>query len=149
MVLPGSRTRAIAPVSTEGEFVSQPFFKALSRRASLKALGTVGLTAAFASPITSNAKKNHGKHKGKKEDVNKLCKKQAEAWTTLVTTECADPAGCPDELACATPLKGCDFGGFLACFTAAGQAMARSTAPGTVRVAGPLGHAATDQKRSS
>jgi hypothetical protein len=44
--------------------MNSPVLKALSRRASLMALGATGL-AALASPVTAEAKKKHGKNNGK------------------------------------------------------------------------------------
>ena len=49
---------------------------ALTRRASLLAQGTAGLTEALERTVTTSAKKNHGRKPGTDGEVNKLWKKQ-------------------------------------------------------------------------
>jgi hypothetical protein len=85
----------------------------MTRRASLATLGTTAM-AGLAGPITGDAKRKNRK----KGDVNNLqrCKQQAGAWIDFVPTFCGDGAVCQELIACATPLKSCDFTGFLTCF---------------------------------
>jgi hypothetical protein len=90
-------------------------FASLTRRASLLTLGTAGLGAAFSLSPNTAATKKHGKHKGKKEDPDKLCKTQVEDWTTFVATTCDLGEVCARFLTCGDPLKTCDFSGFAEC----------------------------------
>jgi hypothetical protein len=95
-------------------------FDALTRRAALATLGAAAIAgpAVLTDPIAGNAKKK----KRKKGDVNNLqrCKQQAGAWIDFVPTFCGDGALCQELIACATPLKSCDFTGFLTCFGSSG-----------------------------
>ena len=93
--------------------------KPLTRRSSLLTLGTAGLTAAFASPFATGAKKKHGKNGGKKEDVNALCKKQVGPCVTSFSTVCGGDLTCLATVnLCCQSLESCDFDGFLICVTA-------------------------------
>ena len=89
-------------------------FDAMTRRASVAALGVAGL-ARFMAPAASDAKKKHKK----KFDVNKFCKKQVPECNTLITVQCAGDPDCLDALPCCQELATCDFGGFLNCLVAA------------------------------
>jgi hypothetical protein len=94
-------------------------FDALTRRASLLALGAAGL-AAFVSP-TSNArdKRKRRKKKRKNDDATKLCQKQVEACASFIRDNCGGEDGCVDEIDCCPILANCSFDGFLFCFDAA------------------------------
>jgi hypothetical protein len=94
-------------------------FDRMTRRASLMTLGAAGLAGftALARPVAADAKK---KHKKKKADVNKLCKKQPGAWTSyLLTNGDGTPAQRQALNACGSKLGTCDFSGFWSCYVTA------------------------------
>ncbi len=86
---------------------------ALTRRASLMALGAAGL-AGLANSNIAGAKKRK-----KKGDVNKLCKKQVGQCTTLLTAACGDQPTCPALVACCSSFGTCNATEFITCFNAA------------------------------
>jgi len=86
-------------------------FDALSRRASLVALGAAGLAAAFAAPIADA--KNTTKKKARKK-----CKKQVGQCLVFLEGRCAgDPACIANSVRCCPFLGNCDVIGFFACFS--------------------------------
>jgi hypothetical protein len=98
--------------------MSHVVLNALTRRASLMALGTAGL-ATLAHPITSDAKKK-GKKKRNKGDVFKLCKKQVGQCIDVLTPECnGDPECLATVDRCCQLLSQCDLDGNLDCLAAA------------------------------
>jgi hypothetical protein len=91
---------------------------ALSRRASLLTLGSAGLAAAFARPVTTSAKKKHGKSKGKKGDATKLCKQQVGQCLELFTPNCTNPTCLAQLERCCPVLGDCEFAGYFDCINA-------------------------------
>ncbi len=88
-------------------------FDALTRRASLAALGTAGL-AAVAGPLATSAKQK------KKGDVNKKCKQQVAPCTSIITNACElSPAQCAAAASCCSSFGKCDPIGFFNCLTLA------------------------------
>jgi len=112
--VPGAQERISLAHQVE-DLMDDVSFDALSRRASLTALGTAGLAAAFTAPLTAGAKKK----KKKKADVNKLCKKQVGQCTSFLLAQCAGQPTCPAIVACCSFFGKCNTTGFLACFDAA------------------------------
>jgi hypothetical protein len=94
-------------------------FDAITRRASVMTLGTVGL-ATLATLVPSQAidakKQNNGKKKKEKAISLKRCKKQVGPCTTLVTANCNQDADClKDVVPCCEFLGRCDGVGFVTC----------------------------------
>lgn len=91
-------------------------FDTLTRRASLVA-GAAGL-AALVLPIAAASKKK----KKKKEDVNKLCKQEANDCIATLSAACQeqpDVAACLATVqTCCPELATCDFIGFTDCLVA-------------------------------
>ena len=86
----------------------------LTRRASLLALGSVGLNAA-SQPLAANARS-----KKKKGGINKRCKQQVDPCKSIVTGGCEGDAQCIATLsACCESLKTCAFSDFVTCLNAA------------------------------
>jgi hypothetical protein len=92
-------------------------FDALTRRASLVALGTAGL-AALGGSITADAKNKHGKKKKKSPD---RCASQVAQCTSTITAYCAGEPACQDSISCCPILENCDFTGFFTCLVASAQ----------------------------
>ena len=90
----------------------------VSRRESIIALGAAGLMAAFAGPLTADAK---NKKKKKKQAAKRcptapdLCAPQVGPCTDFLTLLCSGDPSCLDSLACCSELGTCDVGGFLSC----------------------------------
>jgi hypothetical protein len=87
----------------------------VSRRHSLRALGSAALAAVLASPQLGNAKK---KGKDCKQKEKQRCNRDRAACRFTVFTSCENPAGCGAALFCC---ETCSAKGFLAC-AVAGQA---------------------------
>jgi hypothetical protein len=91
-------------------------FDALTRRASLVAVGGAGLTAlTLSDPAPAKKKKKKNKKKG---DVNKLCKTQVQVCVDALTQECGEPVNpiCQAIIDQCCPKFGtCDFTGFFTC----------------------------------
>jgi hypothetical protein len=94
--------------------MNHPNISPFARRASLSRAGATGV-ATQATPVTADSKKK----KRKKGDVDKRCKQQAADWIEFVPTFCGDGALCQEIIACARPLRTCDFTGFLVCLAVA------------------------------
>jgi hypothetical protein len=106
--------------------------EAVSRRATLATLGTVGL-AALAHPFPTAAKKGNKKNTTSKK-ATKRCKKdlaactaqgascsaQAEDCRSFISASCTSDPSCPGMIACCTFFESCDAGAFLTCLENAG-----------------------------
>jgi hypothetical protein len=112
----------------------------VSRRASVLALGTLGL-AAIAAPISTDAKKKNKKKRKKKQQqqeqseaarqANEACRTQlgtctaeiarcadqVEPCSSFLTASCGGDPGCTYLAPCCSFLGECDMSGFLACLS--------------------------------
>lgn len=91
-------------------------FDALTRRASLVALGGVGL-ATLAAPYADAAKKNKRRNrKNNDKKAKQKCQAQIDQCRDLIATRCTlDPNECTEGLECCESLGQCDFDGFFNC----------------------------------
>ena len=99
----------------------------VSRRATILALGTAGLTA-LAHPFAVEARKKKGSKSNKKGNRNtKRCREpvdrcapQVAQCTTVLSALCGGNPDCLDSVACCSFLGSCDAQTFLTCLANAG-----------------------------
>lgn len=96
------------------EIITHPAGTSQDRRASLKALGAVGLAAALTMPSASKAK-NKTKKKCKKK-VKQKCDQQIEACQAATDAFCVADPDCFDALLpCCELLADCDASSAVTC----------------------------------
>jgi hypothetical protein len=89
--------------------VNRNTFDALTRRASLMALGAAGISAMGQTDRMSAKKKR------KKGDVNKLCKRQVSQCLDFYLPQCEDGACLARFNRCCPQFGTCNFFGFYDC----------------------------------
>src|SRR5262249_24476694 len=112
-----STSGPLASISAmKGTTVNPTIFDTLTRRASLLRLGTAGLTAVLANPLSASARKKHGKSNSKKVDPNRLCKAQVKQCLDFFTPRCGDDVPCVEAAnECCPVLGDCELAGFVDC----------------------------------